>query len=86
MCSCTAWVKDFPLLLANVSNFYVSFLLSVCLSVCPSVCVQASFERDEAAVQKRVDALIMEIASFEQTMKLRSRQKVSVVDSGRRCR
>ena len=56
------------------------------MSVCLSVCVQASFERDEAAVQKRVDALIMEIASFEQTMKLRSRQKVSVVDSGRRCR
>lgn len=46
------------------------------MSVCPSVCAQARFERDEAALQKRVDALIMEIASFEQTVKLRTKQKV----------
>ena len=59
--------------------FFNRFLICqmfICLCVCLSVCAQAGFERDEAALQKRVDALIMEIASFEQTVKLRTRQKV----------
>ena len=40
--------------------------------------LQANFERDEVALQKRVDALIMTIASFEQTVKLKSGLKVCV--------
>lgn len=60
-------------------DFFNRFLICrmfAFLCFCLSVCAQAGFERDEAALQRRVDALIMEIASFEQTVKLRTRQKV----------